>query len=309
MRFPSCQTSRNYKPDFWELDTIIQSGCKERERERQRRQRTPEQAFEEGWHSKVDGVQPSNWEQQKMQGWTYHKYKKHMLRTEVVRHSLIRKAGGDVVAPVDDRRMSQTEIDSFQSLKAEKEACMALKAVYAKQPLLRARVRHLMDGWKMTSGNDVHRALKAWAWNQTCHRKLYVKARRIRRLLPLFLQKYTESVIYAAVWNWMQRVPARVERDKEVKQFTTGFVHAVDPDNDGEFSIVELRASMGTLRKNLGGSDALFAKAAIWLLSVDKFDWFKDGTDNCTGTIRLNGLMDVMRVFLSDHWKYQGVLW
>ena len=67
VRFPSCQTSRNYKPDFWELDTIIRSGSTERERERQRRQRTPEQAFEEGWHSKVDGVQPSNWEQQKMQ--------------------------------------------------------------------------------------------------------------------------------------------------------------------------------------------------------------------------------------------------
>ena len=27
---------------------------------------------------------------------------------------------------------------------------MALKAVYAKQPLLRARVRHLMDGWKVS---------------------------------------------------------------------------------------------------------------------------------------------------------------
>ena len=88
-----------------------------------------------------------------------------MLRTEVVRHSLIRKAGGEVVPPTHDRIMTQIEIDSFRSLKKEKEvgalvvvwnhdclvaqACMALQAVYAKQPLLKARVRHLMDCWKV----------------------------------------------------------------------------------------------------------------------------------------------------------------
>ena len=43
-----------------------------------------------------------------------------------------------------------------------------------------------------------------------------------------------------------------MEREEEVRQFTTGFMLAVDPDNDGEFSIVELRASMVTLRKHLG---------------------------------------------------------
>jgi len=78
---------------------------------------------------------------------------------------------------------------------------------------------------------------------------------------------------------------------------------AVDDDDDGGLSWCELKAAeIG----DLGTDNPMYAKASIWLMNNRNFQ--KYDTRNI-GIVDETDLVEAMKVFLEDHWKYDGVLW
>lgn len=123
--------------------------------------------------------------------------------------------------------------------------------------------------------------------------------------MATFLGHQTCQALEWAIGNWTQRVLGRENNlDKQAREFSDNFIWEVMEGADGELSLVELRAASINLRRSLGGSDDLVAKASIWLL--ENFD---SGIASGSGTISYSTLVQAMKVFLQDHWKYEGVLW
>lgn len=89
-----------------------------------------------------------------------------------------------------------------------------------------------------------------------------------------------------------------------IKAFTVSFTQAVDDDDDGALSLCELKSA------ELGMSNPMFVKAAIWLQSNRNFQKYAIGQDvHGVGVISTPELEAAMKVFLKDHWKFDGVLW
>ena len=81
----------------------------------------------------------------------------------------------------------------------------------------------------------------------------------------------------------------------------------MDDDCDGGLSLCELKAAeLGKAKSGKELTNPMFAKASIWLLADRNFQKYD---------IRGNGIIDepqlveAMKVFLQDHWKYEGVLY
>lgn len=231
------------------------------------------------------------WKKKLADGWSYDKYKSAL------------NSKGTILnwsAP------SPQKMEKFIQRKQDTENAYGIAVKCSHSPRLHSIVRRVLMGWQMKGELD---RIILWVANMVRY-ELVVKRlkQHMDRCRPFF-------VCLRAIAHWGANLEdaaieeaARLERDRKAEaakyvDFARGFLLAVDDDDDGGLSLCELKAAeVGSL----GAANPMYAKASIWLMNNRNFQKYDIRN---IGIVDEEQLVDAMRVFLEDHWKFDGVLW
>jgi len=203
---------------------------------------------------------------------------------------------------------SQIAIEEAAQKQKTERNCRGVAAKCVKSPkrrLLRIMRRTLMS-WQMPGEKQ---AIETW-----CH-----KSRKSRKILKNVFKSALEVVPILLWWfyhlplrllcQWTQNCRAallkdlakqtKIENTASAHKFATELLKAVDDDGDGGLSLCELKAAEL-------GPNPMWQKAAIWLTSGRIFQTYDI---RGVGVIDEKELFQAMDRFLSESWKYDGVLW
>jgi len=231
------------------------------------------------------------WRQKIADGWSYDKYKSTL------------NSKGSIL---NYTRPTSAKMDLFIRRKQDKENAFGIAVKCSHSPRLHVIVRRVLMGWQMKGELD---AVITWVENIVRH-ELVVK--RLKLIKDQIRGLFTSCRVLHD-WQTKQKAAkaaAQAQVELQRKQaaakyidFTRGFLLAVDDDDDGGLSWCELKAAeIG----DLGTDNPMYAKASIWLMNNRNFQ--KYDTRNI-GIVDETDLVEAMKVFLEDHWKYDGVLW
>jgi len=180
-------------------------------------------------------------------------------------------------------------------------------------------IRRVIMSWQMAT--ELH-ALINWVANMM---RSELIAQRVCAFKPPFLRTILRIYFFykplRALAQWRNKIFANQRKmaaqeaernaaaqdalnNKASNVFAMEFLACIDEDGDGGLSLVELKAA--EMGKRGSTANPLFAKAAIWLTHGRTFQRYDT---RGIGIIEEDKLKEAMEVFLTDMWKYDGVLW
>lgn len=231
------------------------------------------------------------WKKKLADGWSYDKYK-----------SALNSKG----TMLNWSAPSAQKMDQFIRRKQDTENAYGIAVKCSNSPRLYSVVRRVLMGWQMKGELD---RIILWVANMVRYEFVVKRLKQhMDRCRPLFA-----CLRVIAQWGANLKAAeieeaARLEQERKAEaakyvDFARGFLLAVDDDDDGGLSLCELKAAeMGSL----GAVNPMYSKASIWLMNNRNFQ--KYDVRNI-GIVDEEQLVDAMRVFLEDHWKFDGVLW
>ena len=243
--------------------------------------------------------------------WSWNKYQKATaLETK-------RKGGAQPFRAPAPQKPTTPRLHDMWQKRQDGENMQSIIDACKKSKRLRNTVRRVMMGWQMAKELA---GIIVWIDNML-HAELIQK--RVDAMVGGPRRRVLEGVMRAwylfkplrCIGRWRKnasharRVQENEERLKKEaeelakSQFAFDFLAAVDLDGDGGLSLCELKAA------ELGETETgnpLFVKASLWLQANRNFQKYDVNAD---GIIEEPELIEAMKVFQKDHWKFDGVLW
>lgn len=246
------------------------------------------------------------WEhEKKKEGWTGYAKLKKLMGSNWLDHS----------APSSDA------MDKFHSYRNIDEATIELVDHCTTRQ--RGIMRRVIMGWQMRRQLD---GVIWWVNNMVAHEKLMRRVFDNKTLVGSTVMAWFYGPLTRPIARWLANtkaakynaeyavknkgkaaaMAAQAAQDFAAQEFTQNFVNAIDDDDDGALSLCELKSAE---LQTKGAENPLFAKAAIWLLNAGNWNFKKYSGGRNDGIINQPELIEAMRVFLQEHWKYEGTLW